>query len=252
MSDFSRCIRPIFICRVFTELFSRCSTPPLSVSGGRRLLSSRVAESGAGSSCRRPQVPIYILTGHQHLSDLGLSGPAGRRLPNYTPDSELCSPLHWTQRSSITLISFCGPLASAPVVPGFSRGVNENVVRIWKVSFILPPFFPSKWYALIVHRWGRQSRNIISYFCFTASQNVSVQLGTIPSWYLQLGGSSPESNRTHHSQPEYEMDWVEKIQSSPNPRATDCNPVQSSWWPRSWIQSSPIRTQQSRYLPNAL
>ena len=25
---------------------------------------------------------------------------------------------------------------------------------------------------------------------------------------------------------EYEMDWVEKIQSSPNPRATDPNPVQ--------------------------
>ena len=141
MSDLSRYIRPIFICRVFTELFFRCSTPPLSVSGGRRLLSSRVAESGAGSSCRWPQVPIYILTGHQHLSDLGLSGPAGRRIPNYTPYSELCSPLHWTQRSSITLISFCGPLASAPVVPEFSRGVNENVVRIWKVSFILPPFF---------------------------------------------------------------------------------------------------------------
>ena len=41
------------------------------------------------------------------------------------------------------------------------------------------------------------------------------------------------------------------IQSSPNPRATDPNPVQSSWWPRSWIQSSPIRTQQyvsSKYL----
>ena len=46
------------------------------------------------------------------------------------------------------------------------------------------------------------------------------------------------------------MDWVETIQSSPNPRGTDPNPVQSSWWPRSWIQSSPIRTQQSRYLPN--
>ena len=48
------------------------------------------------------------------------------------------------------------------------------------------------------------------------------------------------------------MDWVETIQSSPNPRGTDPNPVQSSWWPRSWIQSSPIRTQQSRYLPNTL
>ena len=40
------------------------------------------------------------------------------------------------------------------------------------------------------------------------------------------------------------MDWLEKIQSSPNPRATDPNPVQSSWWPRSWIQSSPIRAQK--------
>ena len=48
------------------------------------------------------------------------------------------------------------------------------------------------------------------------------------------------------------MDWVETIQSSPNPRATDLNPVQSSWWPRIWIQSSPIRTQQNRYLPNTL
>ena len=51
---------------------------------------------------------------------------------------------------------------------------------------------------------------------------------------------------------EYEMDWVEAIQSSPNPRVTDPNPVQSSWWPRSWIQSSPIRTQQSRYLPKVV
>ena len=48
------------------------------------------------------------------------------------------------------------------------------------------------------------------------------------------------------------MDWVETIQSSPNPRATDPNPVQSSWWSRIWIQSSPIRTQQSRHLPNTL
>ena len=36
---------------------------------------------------------------------------------------------------------------------------------------------------------------------------------------------------------EYGMDWVETIQSNPNPRATDPNPVQSSWWPRIWIQS---------------
>ena len=34
--------------------------------------------------------------------------------------------------------------------------------------------------------------------------------------------------------PEYGMDWSEKIQSS--------------WWPRSWIQSSPIRIQQGRHL----
>ena len=40
---------------------------------------------------------------------------------------------------------------------------------------------------------------------------------------------------------EYGMDWVETIQSSLNPRATDPNPVQSSWWSRIWIQSSPIR-----------
>ena len=51
---------------------------------------------------------------------------------------------------------------------------------------------------------------------------------------------------------EYGMDRVETIQSSPNPRAIDPNPVQSSWWTRICIQSSPIRTQQSRYLPNAL
>ena len=54
------------------------------------------------------------------------------------------------------------------------------------------------------------------------------------------------------SRPEYGMDWVETIQSSSNPRATDPNPVQSCWWSRIWIQSSPIRTQQSRYLPNTL
>ena len=42
------------------------------------------------------------------------------------------------------------------------------------------------------------------------------------------------------------MEWIELERSSPvqNPRATDPNPVQSSWWSRIWIQSSPIRTQQ--------
>ena len=53
-------------------------------------------------------------------------------------------------------------------------------------------------------------------------------------------------------QTEYGMDWVETIPSSPNPRTTDPNPVQSSWWSRIWIQSSPIRTRQSSYLPNTL
>ena len=44
---------------------------------------------------------------------------------------------------------------------------------------------------------------------------------------------------------EYEMEWVERIHSSPNPRATDLNPVQSSWWPRSWIQSA-VQSGQNR------
>ena len=54
------------------------------------------------------------------------------------------------------------------------------------------------------------------------------------------------------SEPEYEMDWVDKIQSSPNPLSIDPNPVQSNRGPRNWIQSSPIQTQQSRNLPNTL
>ena len=60
----------------------------------------------------------------------------------------------------------------------------------------------------------------------------------------------PPAPAGHAIWSEYGMDWVETIQSSPNPRATDPNPVQSSWWPRIWIQSSPIRTQQNRHLPN--
>ena len=102
--------------------------------------------------------------------------------------------------------------------------------------------------------WSKNDQSIFCRTCHGLSNTVYRLSLAFLVFEFSGGGrsSAPPPAVRRWLRPEYGMDRVETIQSSPNPRATDPNPVQSSWWTRIWIQSSPIRTQQSRYLPNTL
>ena len=128
-----------------------------------------------------------------------------------------------------------------------------NRSRGWFRSRILVPYRPSspqKKYSMVVCAWNFTCWDVWRKFHITETgtpfhHEFCFELYSPPCrWHL--------AKQLVNLGPEYGMDWVETIQSSPKPRATGPNPVQSSWWPRIWIQSSPIRTQQSRHLPNTL